>query len=124
MTRAPGVRPASNRARAACGRGRRTHVVLPEGRSHESGRRVVPRRAEHALMSRLATTYGKTWRLWNTERDALPLGTPALMMAFTADGQLRCGLLEDRDRRFGISTAERRRERRDIAAPPRLSGDD
>ena len=32
-------------------------------------------------------------------------GPPQLMMAFTADGQVRPELVEERDRRYGISTA-------------------
>jgi hypothetical protein len=78
----------------------------------------LPRRGERAVMNRLVHTYGKAWSTWNTERDALPVGSPELLMAFTADDQIRGGLVESRDLCFGISTAERRRERRDITAPP------
>jgi hypothetical protein len=84
----------------------------------------LPEVAEHALMKKLVGTYGKTWHTWNTERDDLPIGTPELMMAFTADGQLRCALQESRDHRFGVSTAERREARADIEAPPVLPGAD
>lgn len=75
--------------------------------------------AEHALMKGLAATYGKSWHTWHTDQGfALPLGTPALMMALTSDGQLNAALLQARDRRLGTSTAAARRQRTDIVPPP------
>lgn len=78
----------------------------------------LPLIAEHELMKKVIATYGKTWHTWDTHRDNLPLGIPHLMMAFTDDGQLQGDLVEARDRRFGISTVQRRRNREDITAPP------
>lgn len=82
----------------------------------------LPEAAEHALMKKYAGTYGKTWQTWNTERDDLPLGTPELLTAFSAEGQLRCALVEGRDHRFGISTDERRKGRADIDAATGVNG--
>jgi hypothetical protein len=85
----------------------------------------LPASAEHALMARLANTYGKTWHTWHTDRDkTLPLGTPALMMGFTADGQLDSRLLADRDRRFGIDSKKIRASRADIDPHPVQPGAD
>ena len=85
----------------------------------------IPPAAEHALMSKIANTYGKTWHTWHTDRDkTLPLGEPALMMGFTADGQLNPALLADRDRRFDIDTQKIQKSREDIAAHPVASGAD
>jgi Protein of unknown function (DUF1264) len=79
----------------------------------------IPDVAEHALMQQLAETYGKTWHTWHTDRrDALPLGTPMLMMGFTQDGQLDEQLLKDRDRRFEVSSQRKREQRADIDYPP------
>ena len=80
----------------------------------------IPQIAEHELMEKLVSTYGKTWHTWHTDNaaNALPLGHPMLMMGFTADGQLRPELLAARDQRFEISTQEKRQNRADIAAPP------
>jgi hypothetical protein len=80
----------------------------------------IPEVAEHELMEKLVSTYGKTWHTWHTDNAAntLPLGHPMLMMGFTADGQLRPELVTERDRRFGIDTAEKRRNRADIPSPP------
>jgi hypothetical protein len=80
----------------------------------------IPQLAEHELMEKLVSTYGKTWHTWHTDNQAntLPLGHPMLMMGFTADGQLRPELLAERDARFGISTPEKRQDRADIAARP------
>lgn len=85
----------------------------------------LPAAAEHALMTRLSTTYGKTWHTWHTDRDkTLPLGIPALMMGFTQDGQLDPRLLADRDRRFKVDTREIRKSREDIPVEPVLKGAD
>ncbi|HEX8409972.1 MAG TPA: OBAP family protein [Thermoanaerobaculia bacterium] len=80
----------------------------------------IPEVAEHELMEKLVSTYGKTWHTWHTDNAAnsLPLGHPMLMMGFTADGQLRPELIAARDARFGIRTEDKRRNRADIPAPP------
>jgi hypothetical protein len=79
----------------------------------------IPAIAEHELMEKIASTYGKTWHTWHSDRGhELPVGTPQLMMGFTQDGQLREQLLAERDRRFGVSSAQKRQERADIHYPP------
>lgn len=73
---------------------------------------------EHRLMTRLVSTYGKTWHFWHTDRgDVLPIGIPTLMMAFTADGQVNLSLLEARDERFGVDSEDIADRRRDIPEP-------
>jgi hypothetical protein len=85
----------------------------------------IPATAEHALMAKLANTYGKTWHTWHTDQDKqLPLGVPQLMMGFTADGQADPAMVEQRNRRMGIDTREKRSERADIQAQPVLKGAD
>lgn len=85
----------------------------------------LPLAAEHELMEQVVSTYGKTWHTWHTDQDlTLPFGNPALMMGFTKDGQLDTALLADRDRRFNISTTEKRKNRADISAPPVAPGAD
>jgi hypothetical protein len=79
----------------------------------------IPDVAEHELMEKLVSTYGKTWHTWHTDREhTLPVGVPQLMAGFTADGQLRPELLSARDARFGISAADKRAKRADIADVP------
>ncbi|HEX8617278.1 MAG TPA: OBAP family protein [Thermoanaerobaculia bacterium] len=80
----------------------------------------IPEVAEHELMEKLVSTYGKTWHTWHTDNAAnsLPLGHPMLMMGFTADGQMRPELLTERDARFGVDTQQKRKSRADIPAPP------
>lgn len=80
----------------------------------------IPAVAEHELMEKLVSTYGKTWHTWHTDNAAntLPLGHPMLMMGFTADGQLRPELVRARDSRFGVDTQQKRQNRADIPAPP------
>jgi hypothetical protein len=109
---------------------REQFVKLPEdekqlwhSHAHEvkSGQLIapgIPEAAEHELMEKLVGTYGKTWHTWHTDRqDALPLGTPKLMMGFTADGQIKEQLVADRDQRFGVSSTDKRANRADIVAP-------
>jgi hypothetical protein len=75
----------------------------------------IPQPIEHKLMEKLVGTWGKTWHVWHTAHDRLPVGRASLMMGFTRDGQIRRELLADRDRRFGISTDELRAKRADIS---------
>ncbi len=78
----------------------------------------VPELAEHAFMQDLVTTYGKTWHTWQVDRDRnFPMGIPQLMMGFTKDGQVDPANVHDRDRRFDVSSEERRKNRADIALP-------
>jgi hypothetical protein len=85
----------------------------------------LPNLAEHKLMETIVTTYGKTWHTWHTDQDlTLPYGSPALMMGFTQDGQLHKPLEQDRDRRFKISTADKKKKRADIPERPIQPGAD
>lgn len=79
----------------------------------------IPETFEHELMEKLASTYGKTWHTWQAEQPnmTLPLGHPELMMGFTADGQINPALVNDRDKRFNISTSAKRQDRADIPTP-------
>lgn len=79
----------------------------------------IPQLAEHALMKKIAGTYGKTWHTWHTDmKHSLPLGAPMLMMGFTADGQADEAMVAARDRRFDVSSAEKRAKRADLTYPP------
>ena len=87
----------------------------------------IPEAVETTAMEMLASTYGKTWHTWQIDRHAeLPLGIPQLMMGCTADGQLDQGMLAARDRRLGLSSADSRRARAELArtAPAVLPGAD
>ena len=78
----------------------------------------IPEVAEHELMEKLVNTYGKTWHTWHTDQHHdLPIGTPQLMMGFTADGQIHEQLVAERDQRFDVSSVEKRGNRADIPAP-------
>ncbi|RYF59681.1 MAG: DUF1264 domain-containing protein [Cytophagaceae bacterium] len=78
----------------------------------------LPLVAEHELMEKLVSTYGKTFHTWHTDRElTLPIGPPMIMMGFTKDGQLAPKLVADRDKRFKVSTKEKRANRADIPTP-------
>ncbi|AKD54551.1 OBAP family protein [Spirosoma radiotolerans] len=85
----------------------------------------LPDLAEHELMETIVSTYGKTWHTWHTDQNLkLPLGSPALMMGFLKDGQINKQLEQNRDRRFEVSTADKKKKRADIPAPPVQPGAD
>ncbi|MDM0036816.1 OBAP family protein [Variovorax sp. J22P271] len=85
----------------------------------------IPQVAEHELMKKLIGTYGKTWHTWHTDlQNNLPLGTPQLMMGFTADGQADPDMVAARDRRFDITSAEKRKDRESIPTPTIAKGAD
>jgi len=82
----------------------------------------IPERAEHAYFKDLVTTYGKTFHTWQYDKDDFPFGIPQLMMGFTEDGQVHEAMVGERDRRLGISTADRRQKRADIPTPSVAEG--
>jgi hypothetical protein len=85
----------------------------------------LPDAAEKALMKTLVSTYGKTWHFWQVDRgDALPLGLPKLMMAFTADGQADAAMVAARDESLGIDSKKVRAKRADIETRPPAAGAD
>ena len=78
----------------------------------------IPEIAEHELMEKLISTYGKTIHTWHTDQDRnLPVGSPMIMMGFTKEGQLNQKLLTDRDKRFNVSSQKKKINRRDIPLP-------
>ena len=82
----------------------------------------IPDLAEHAYFTDLVTTYGKTFHTWRYDRDDFPYGIPQLMMGMTEDGQANQALIQDRDRRLGISTPHKRQNRADIPTPNVVPG--
>ena len=82
-------------------------------------------RAEQELMKEFASTYGKTWNLWQVDRgDALPLGLPKLMMGFTADGQADPAMVAKRDRDLHVDSAQVKAKRADFPTRPVAEGAD
>jgi hypothetical protein len=78
----------------------------------------IPDVAEHELMEKLIGTYGKTLHTWHTDlHKTLPLGVPQIMMGFTADGQADPAIVAARDKRFGISSEEKKKNRADLPVP-------
>ena len=91
----------------------------------------IPEAAERELMRQKMNSYGKTWHVWNTGHqgkpgDKLPLGDAMLAWSFSRDGELMPGLLEARDKRMDLNTAEKRRQRQELQslARPQSGVDD
>lgn len=95
-----------------------------------SGQLVAPRlpdAAEKELMRGKMNSYGKTWHVWNTGAtgqpgDKLPLGSALLAWSFNRDGELRPGLLAERDKRLGIDTRKKRESRLDLVGLAKPQG--
>jgi hypothetical protein len=94
------------------------HSHVYEVKSGELIAPGIPDVAEHELMEKLVSTYGKTFHTWHTDQEfTLPTGHPMVMMGFTKDGQIDPKLLSDRDRRFGVSTEAKKKNRATIPSP-------
>ena len=75
----------------------------------------LPDVAEKELMQDKLNSYGKTWHVWSTDQGhQLPLGPAMLAWSFNRDGEIKPGLAEEKDRRMGIDSAAKRRERQDL----------
>jgi hypothetical protein len=91
----------------------------------------IPKVAEKSLMKSKMNSYGKTWHVWNTGHDGsapdkLPLGEPMLAWSFNRDGEAMPGLVEKRDKKMGLNTAQTRKDRADLQqlAKPQSGVDD
>lgn len=85
----------------------------------------LPERNATELAGKLVRTYGKAWQLWDPERGSeVAMGVPQLLMGFTRDGQLDPVPYAERDRLIGVASAEKKRQRKDIPAPPIAPGAD
>lgn len=91
----------------------------------------IPAPAEKALMVDKMNSYGKTWHLWNTGSmgqggDKLPLGPAMLAWSFNRDGEAKPGLVERRDEKMDVDTAQKRQERASLesVARPQAGVDD
>jgi hypothetical protein len=78
----------------------------------------LPEIAELELMRSKMNSYGKTWHIWDATQGAggesLPLGEPMLAWSFSRAGELKPELLQERDRRMGIDSEERRMARQEL----------
>ena len=74
----------------------------------------VPSVAEVELMAQKMNSYGKTWHVWNTDGDKLPLGDAKLAWSFNRDGEAREGLVEARDKRMNVDSQKLREQRREL----------
>lgn len=75
----------------------------------------LPEAAEKELMRTKMNSYGKTWHTWSTSEGAkIPLGPAMLAWSFNRDGEIRPGLVEQRDKAMDIDTRDRREDRQDL----------
>lgn len=91
----------------------------------------IPAAADTALMRTKMNSYGKTWHVWNTGHegkvgDQLPLGPAMLAWSFNRDGEAMPSMIERRDKRMDVNTADIRKRRADLQklALPQAGVDD
>jgi hypothetical protein len=87
----------------------------------------LPDVAEKEALKGKMNSYGKTWHTWMTgmhgrTNDPLPLGPPRLQWSFNRDGEEMPGMVEARDRRMGLNTADARADRQDLAGLAKPQG--
>ena len=78
----------------------------------------LPDAAEAEALKTKINSYGKTWHFWKTgvfgeTADALPLGRPHLAWSFNRDGETKPGMVEARDGRQNLNSAQAREARKD-----------
>jgi hypothetical protein len=80
-----------------------------------SGQLIVPDLADMGdkALEGFLTSWGKTFHTWPDPSTEIPMGEPLLMWSAGADGQISKGMIDKRDKQFGISSDELR-ERRNI----------
>lgn len=81
----------------------------------------LPDAAEGEALKRKINSYGKTWHVWKSgvsgqPPDSLPLGPAHLAWSFNRDGEANPAMVQARDVRMGLDTAEARRERAEWAS--------
>ena len=87
----------------------------------------LPDAAEKEAMKSKVNSYGKTWHTWMTgvhgaQADPLPLGPPHLQWSFNRDGEADPAMIQARDRRMDLDSAQARQERQDLVELARPQG--
>jgi hypothetical protein len=87
----------------------------------------LPDAAEKEALKTKINSYGKTWHFWKTgvhgqQADPLPLGGPHLAWSFNRDGEEKPGMVDARDKRMDLNTAEARKDRADFTSLARPQG--
>jgi hypothetical protein len=87
----------------------------------------LPDVAEKEALKGKMNSYGKTWHTWMTgmyggNNDSLPLGAPQLQWSLNRDGEDLPGMVDARDKRMNLNTAEERKDRQDLAALAKPQG--
>ncbi|GJQ59035.1 MAG: DUF1264 domain-containing protein [Candidatus Scalindua sp. AMX11] len=78
-----------------------------------SGQLIVPDLPDmgNEALEGYITSWGKTFHTWPDPKTSIPMGEPILMWSAGADGQISRGMIDKRDKNFGISSDELRKQR-------------
>jgi hypothetical protein len=74
----------------------------------------LPGVVEKAALAKKLNSYGKTWRVWDSDHSEMPIGDPELMWSFNHDGETPPQLIERRDARLHVDTQVKREQRKDL----------
>lgn len=77
----------------------------------------LPQKEDRDVMKALVKTWGKTWHTWPDPKTDVPLGSPRLMWSATKPGEVSQKMIEERDERWNINTAELKKERELYLSP-------
>ncbi|XP_010557034.1 PREDICTED: oil body-associated protein 1A [Tarenaya hassleriana] len=78
----------------------------------------VPGPIQRTDLVKVAKTYGKVFHFWQVDLGHdLPLGLPNLMMAVTRDGQLYPDMIQEVEKRFGVSVEKEKEARAYMKGP-------
>ncbi|KAI8906411.1 DUF1264-domain-containing protein [Gorgonomyces haynaldii] len=76
--------------------------------------RFIVNKIELMEMHHLVGTYGKTWHLWQIDKDDFPYGPPQLMMSFTDDESIPKPLQRHIERKYNVSYDQHKKERKGL----------
>ncbi|KAH0930171.1 hypothetical protein HID58_015898 [Brassica napus] len=78
----------------------------------------VPGPIQRQDLDKVAKTYGKVFHFWQVDLGHdLPIGLPNVMMAVTRDGQLFHEMIQETEKRFGVSIEGEREARAYMSGP-------
>jgi len=81
----------------------------------------APKKTDEETMKLLVKTWGKTWHTWPDPTTEIPIGYPSLMWSAVKPGDVPQRMIQQRDQRWGINTAELKKARAEYLPAPSVS---
>ncbi len=74
----------------------------------------IPNAIEMQLMKKKMNSYGKTWHVWMTDHDGLPVGPAKLAWSLNHDGEANPNLLKQLEMKLNVETKVIRKQRQGL----------